>query len=241
MRFNLLLLLIVLISSCSPMYVPSTRNAPLFRGQGEFQGSAFVTTGIDLQAAYAVSDHVGIMGDYSTLKEKPKDPQDPTQSFDRKRNYFETGIGYFTNTKTRRVEVYVGYGQGKSTTTGQYNFLGLGQNELIVTGNYRNYFIQPSIGTNNRGFNLIFTPRFSFLNFYEFTSGVITEKPNEKIHLVVEPAITARFRMAENLNGMFQLGLNVPIPNDAFFDYAPVQAAFGIQLHLGGSLRTRVY
>jgi len=240
MRFSLVVVCIVFLSSCAPMYVPNVRNTPLFNGQGEFQGSAFIGTGIDLQGALALSDHIGVVGNYSVLNETRNDPFDQSQKFKRKNSFFEGGFGYYQASRSLRVELYAGYGQGKGTTTGQYGFLGLGQQEVIVTGKYNRVFIQPSIGTNNPGFNLIFTPRISFVNFNEFQSGVIIEKPNEGTHLFLEPAITARFRMAEHLNGMFQLGLNVPMPNDAFFDYVPVQAAFGIQLHLGESFRARV-
>ena len=88
---------------------------------------------------------------------------------------------------------------------------------------------------------MAFTPRITYVNFHEFQSGGKIEKPNEKGHLFLEPAATARFRMADNLNGMFQIGLNLAMPNDAFFDHVPLQASFGIQLHIGGSLRTRMY
>ncbi len=243
MRFNLFVIILVVATSCAPMYVPSVRNTPLFRGAGEFQGSAYLTTGVAVQGAYALTDNLGIIGSYSFLSENAKDPQNTSENYTRKNKHFEGGLGYFNATRSRRIELYVGYGSGESTTNGQYSFFfpTFGQQELIVTGKFRRYFIQPSIGTNNRGFNLAFTPRFSMVDFYEFTSGVVTEKPGEKLQLYIEPAATAKFRLGENLDGIFQLGLNVPIPNDSFFDYVPVQAAIGIQLHLGGSLRTRVY
>lgn len=225
------------------MYIPNTRNTPLFNNKGEFKGSAFIGTGVDLQGALALTDNFAVMGSYSFLSENRNDPLDPTIKFKRKNNFFEGGLGYYKANRQRRIELFVGYGQGKGTTTGQYNFFfqTFGQQELVVTGKYNRFFIQPSIGTNNPGFNLIFTPRISFVDFNEFQSGVIVEKPNEGMHLFIEPAVTARFRMAQNLNGMFQLGLNLSMPNDAFYDHVPVQASFGVQLHLGGSLRTRVY
>lgn len=242
MRFGQLILLVALISSsCAPMYIPNTRNAPLFRGQGQFQGSAILTTGVEVQGAYALTDHLGIIGSYSLLSENRNDPQNTATTFKRKNNYYEAGLGWYNSTRSRRVELYAGYGQGESTTTGQYIFLGLGQQEVIVTGNFKKYFIQPSIGTNNRGFNLSFTPRISFVDFYEFTTGTIPVEPDEKIALFIEPAVTAKFKLTPNLDGMFQLGLNFPGSSEVFFDHVPVQAGFGIQLHVGGSLKTKVY
>jgi len=72
MRFGPLVIALALLSSCAPMYVPNVRNAPLFNGKGEFQAAAFIGTGIDLQGALALSDHIGITGNYSFLRETRK-------------------------------------------------------------------------------------------------------------------------------------------------------------------------
>lgn len=244
MRFNQLIILAGLFfTSCAPIYIPNTRNTPLFRGQGEFQGSAVLTTGVELQGAYALTDNIGVIGSYSTLSENRNDPQNTSASFKRQNSYFEGGLGFFKADRARRIELYVGYGQGKSTTTGQYYFFfpTFGQQELIVTGRYNRYFIQPTIGTNKKGFNISFTPRIAAVDFHEFVSGTVTELPDEKISIFIEPAVTAKFRLNQHIDGMFQLGLNFSASGEVFFDYVPVQAALGVQLHLGGDLRTRVY
>ena len=241
MRFTLILVAVILLSSCAPMYVPNTRNVLMFDGQGEFKGMVAVGTGVDVQGGVSISDNVGLMGNYSFINETSNDPLDPNQTFKRKGNYIDGGIGYFKSNRNNRFELYVGYGLGKGTTTGQYGFLGLPQQERIVTGKYNKIFLQPSFGTNNANFNLFFTPRISYVTFTEFQTGVIIEEPDENGHLFFEPAVTARFKMAGNLFGNFQVGLNAAMPNDAFFDHVPLQASFGVQLHLGGSLRTKVY
>ena len=57
MRYIVLLLL---ASSCSTaLYVPNTRNTPLFREQGEAQVSAYLgAAGLEAQGAYALTDHL---------------------------------------------------------------------------------------------------------------------------------------------------------------------------------------
>ncbi len=238
-----LLLLVLLISGCAPTYVPNVRNVPLFAERGEFQGTVYVTTGIEAQLAYAVSDNVALMGNYARLKE-----ENSAQGFTRENNYYEGGLGYFKNTRSRRFELFGGYGAGSGTGQGQYNFFfsTFGQQELVTDYKYTRIFIQPSIGTNNRKFNIAFTARFSFVDFTEFTAATATipattEKPDESPHLFFEPALTGRFPLIGNLNGIIQLGLNVALPSDVYFTSVPVQAALGIQLHLGDRLRTRVY
>lgn len=60
-----LALVALAVSSCAPVYVPNARNAPLFRGAGEFQGSVNFSQGIDAQAAVSVTDHLGLMANYN--------------------------------------------------------------------------------------------------------------------------------------------------------------------------------
>jgi hypothetical protein len=238
-----LLILVVFVSACAPTYVPNVRNVPLFSEGGEFQGTVYVTTGIEAQLAYAVSDNVALMGNYSRLKEK-----NTAQGFTRENNYYEGGLGYFKNTRSRRFELFGGYGIGNGTGLGQYNFFfsTFGQQELVTDYNYSRIFIQPSIGTNNRKFNIAFTTRFSLVDFSKFTASTATiaattVKPNENPHLFIEPSLSGKFPLVGNLNGVFQLGLNVAMPSDVYFTFVPVQVAFGIQLQLGDRLRTRVY
>ena len=247
MRF---IVIILLAASCAPIYVPTTRNVPLFRSAGEFQASGYLTTGLDFQAAYALTDHIGVTADYSWLGQNQTLPTNTANqtSFKRKNSYGEMGIGYYESTRSMRYEVYAGYGMGVGTSYSNYYFFAkdFGAKGLVATGKYQRLFIQPSIGTNNKKFNLALSMRISAVDFSEFSSDgftatTVTVKPNESFHLFVEPALTGKLPLAGNLYGVFQLGLNVPLPSEVYFDYVPLQFAIGIQLKTGGSLRSRVY
>ncbi|MCW5912713.1 MAG: hypothetical protein KIT62_16710 [Cyclobacteriaceae bacterium] len=243
MRFFILLGL--LATGCSPLYIPNTRNVPLFREQGEVQGTILISNGAEAQAAVAVTDNIALMVNGSFLRQKISEPDNYTRSH----VFAEGGIGYYKANRRSRLEIFAGYGLGKGTSFAQYYFFTptFGQKDLVATGKYSRIFIQPSIGQNNRRFNLAFTPRISIVNFSEFSSNdndpanpTAVHKPTEKPGLFIEPALTGRFPLAGNLQGMFQLGLNVPLKSDNYFDYVPLQVAFGIQFN-SGSLRTRVY
>ena len=246
MRFFVFLLL---AASCAPVYVPTTRNVPLFKGAGEFQASGYLTTGIDAQAAYALSDNIGVTGSYSWLSQSQNLPPDVVEpSFKRKNSFGEIGLGYYKSTRALRYELYGGYGIGEGTSYSNYYFFAkdFGVKGIVATGKYQRFYIQPSIGTNNKNFNLAFSMRVSAVNFSEFTSNGFTTKtvtidPNEPFHVFFEPALTGKFPLAGNLYGVFQLGLTAPIPSEVYFEYVPLQFAVGIQLKAGGSLRSRVY
>lgn len=243
MRF--LFLLGLLAAGCSPLYVPTTRNVPLFREQGEFQASVIASTGAEVQTALAVTDNLAIMVNGSFIRQKISE----LDSYTRSHTFVEGGIGYYKANRRSRIEIFAGYGAGKGTSFAQYYFFtpAFGQKDLVATGTYSRFFIQPSFGQNNRRFNLAFTPRISVVDFSEFSSNdnnhantVVTIKPDEKPQLFIEPALTGKFPLTGNLQGMFQLGLTIPSNADPFFDYVPLQFAVGIQLNTG-SLRTRVY
>lgn len=137
---------------------------------------------------------------------------------------------------------------GEGTSYDSYYFFAqnFGVKGIVSTGKYSRFYIQPSIGTNNKKFNLAFTMRVSAVEFSEFSSDgftgtTVTKNPNEPMQIFVEPSLTGKFPLAGNLYGVFQLNVNGPIPSEVYFDYVPLQFAIGIQLKAGGSLRSRVY
>ena len=234
MRYIPILLLFV---SCSTVYVPNTRNTPLFREQGEAQISGYITSGgLEAQGAYALTDHLAVIGSYVYGSQKNTYKN---TDYDWKNSFGEVGLGYFDRSRGARYEVFVGYGIGQGTSLDQYSFFGL-NNTVVATGKRSRLFIQPSIGTNNRDFNIAFTPRLAYVDFSEFSTSSATTKPKYSGQLFVDPAITTKFRLAGNLHGIFQLGLTVPIPGEVYYKYSAMQVALGIQIDTGG-LRTRVY
>jgi len=240
MRYVLLLLL---AASCSPIYVPNTRNVPLFKEGGEFQAAAYATTaGADAQLGYALTDHIAVTGNYSWGSKKETTPKD----FTRKNSYAEAGLGFYNAKRSVRVELFAGYGVGKGTAHDQYYFFGL-NNDVVATGKYNRIFIQPSIGTNNRNFNIAFTPRFSMVKFTEFTTNDATAKaqkfsPPDKFEMFIEPAITGKFHLTGNLHGIFQLGVTAATNQEEIdFEYMKTQFAVGLQIDTSNRLRTKVY
>ncbi len=144
MKFLFFLLLSVLFTSCSVAYLPNTRNAPMFSGKGEIQGS-IATTGpaINLQTAYAATNHVGIMVNGMNAK---------SESYGSERHrYGEIGLGYYVNTKKTGglfyADVFGGYGMGNLNV-----YVDPGPKDLITRywfqGSYQKFFLQPGAAIN---------------------------------------------------------------------------------------------
>jgi hypothetical protein len=238
---RLLLLVGFALTSCATAYVSNTRNTPMFGEANEFAGSIAVSSGVDAQFAYSATDHVAVMANVNTVQQKLK--PDGKESFKRNHVFAEGGIGYFTRTKKSRFELFAGYGMGQGTSYESYYFFHTSSKETITKASYSRIFIQPSLSTNNKKFNLIFTARVSMVGFSKYSTDDPLASPAvykpSGYQVVLEPSITARAHIAGNLRGFFQLGINKSL-QDVDFNYVPVQASIGIQIHTG-QLRTRVY
>jgi hypothetical protein len=101
-------------------------------------------------------------------------------------------------------------------------------------------FLQPSIGTNNRGTNISFTPKISWVDYTEFASGGSIVQPKEDPIMFFEPAGTLKFHLAGNLFLIGQIGFTLPLSGDPYFKYQSFSTSIGIQIDTGG-LGTRVY
>lgn len=236
-----IIVLCLALSACAPLYLPATRNAPLFDEQGEAQISGYLSAaGIEAQAAYSLTDNIAITGSYEYANQKKTSNG---VEYERKNNYAEFGLGIYNTTRSFKWEVLGGYGFGEGTSSDVYYFFapafGVGT-ETVATGKMTRIFLQPSIGTNNRGTNLSFTPKFSWVDYSEFTSGGVTVQPTDDPVIFLEPAATVKFHLAGNLFMVGQIGLTLPLAGDPYFKYQPMSASIGIQIDTGG-LGTRVY
>ncbi|WP_426061014.1 hypothetical protein [Hymenobacter sp. B1770] len=98
------------LTSCASLYFPPPPHAPLLTHQGEAYGS--ISTNLQnnfaLQGAYAVTDHLGVAGTFSSLN---RDRTRKTENL----GFGELSVGYFTRLPDKRVlEVYVGAGGGST-------------------------------------------------------------------------------------------------------------------------------
>jgi len=154
---------LILFSSCAHYYyAPNTANVPLlkekndmrinagFSGGDEFEGG-------DLQFAYAVSPHVGVMVNGLVGGKSEEDSYGGKQSG--KGSYGEIGVGYFTAFTEKKLFVFEVYGgAGIGETHHEY-----GTPNVTSKVSATKFFVQPSIGyTAKKGrFELALGSRFS--------------------------------------------------------------------------------
>jgi len=231
-KLLLFLLVTIAISACAPVYVPNMRNSPLFRKAGEFQGSVQFGNGLDAQAAIAVTNHIGVIGNYSYADHTSYTKDDDDYH---RHKLLEAGLGYYENEGNWCYEVFAGYGKGEGSSYDNYEFWGT--QSARSTGKFERYFIQPGFGYNKKIFHFSIIPRISVVNFTEFTTDATITQP---IHLgndykvFFEPAFMGRVNLMDNhMFFCFQAGLAVP-SSSVYYEYRSFQMSTGIGFRLGG-------
>lgn len=171
-KYAVYLGILLIICSCSIAYTPNVINAPLLGEKGDVTASAHVgASGLDIQAAGAVTDHLGLMANTSFIFNQA----------DHQHNFVELGTGYFTKIGSNgRFETYGGLGfatyfRDKNTSP-----------DIIETvkGTYTRAFLSPSIGASSEIFQGSLTTRLVVLRFYE--------GENRANEFLFEPVITAK-------------------------------------------------
>lgn len=139
---SIILISFVLIQ-CTPLYYPNTIHAPLLAEEGEGNISGHLgTSGINLQAAYAVNDHIGLMSNTNFIGSSDEvDAQ----------LFTELGVGHFETLGAKGLfEIYGGVGAGTE---------------------YYRFFAQPSIGFHSKNADIALTSRFVSLHLYDDLEG----------------------------------------------------------------------
>lgn len=228
------LVIILLISSCSPVYVPNARNAPLFTKAGEFQGSFQFLNGLDVQGAVSVTNHIGLMGNFSY---ENRDSTSSNNFYDEDsyhyHRFFEGGIGYYESVGKWTFELFGGYGRG--TGAGEGNFQWISTDGYRAKGKFDRYFIQPAFGLNKKTVHVAFVPRITLVDFKDFTDrNGIKHKDNIDPTFFFEPGVVGKINLLQNrFFFTFQAGVSIPAGFDVYYDYRPFQLTTGLGFRLG--------
>ncbi len=209
----------------------------MFSKAGEFQGSMQFGNGLDLQGAVSVTNHIGLMANYSFADRNNNsyDPDDENGYHYHK--FFEGGIGYFENEGNWCYEIFAGYGRGEGASYDEYEWWGA-QPER-ATGKFERYFIQPAFGLNKKIMHVSFVPRISIVDFTEFTSDLLTYTIDEGPKVYIEPAVIGRVNLMDNhLFFVFQAGFSLPA-SSVYYEYRPFTFSTGLGFRFGGTKKEK--
>ncbi|MFT3982242.1 MAG: hypothetical protein QM687_17360 [Ferruginibacter sp.] len=260
-------LLLLLLSSCyTPRYVysPAAQNVPMFTQKGDSKLGILYSSnaggnhdlvkygnqssnGLDIQAAYALSKHWAVQGNYFYRHEQNSDDNNtPEPTLIRyNRHLTEAAIGYFAPVNESHNIIFQGYaGAG----FGRFRF-----KDYQTNGNdiqYRNFhsagifklFLQPVLMyQDKKQYAVSVSSRFSFIDYrkiktdYDSSQLALYELNALKKGLTVfwEPAIvfTYGFKKLPYFRLEAQAGV-AALLNKKFVDTRTMNASIGIQADL---------
>lgn len=189
----------VLLSGCiNSYYVANSHNVPLLTEKKDIRATVnyywtsvdFVSRipGFEAQGAYALTNHIGIMGSFLTAGQILD-----TTTFHA--TYGDLGVGYFFTDKSKKfvAEVYGVYGLGSAKN---------GFGSLVTSStDFSKLFIQPVIGYKSRYFNAALSWRIASISHSSLnvsgtlpTTGQVSFDllKNRPTYTVSEPALTLR-------------------------------------------------
>jgi hypothetical protein len=267
--FNFLpLAFCILASSCySPRYVysPTTTNVPLIIKKGDSKLAGYYSInpgeankqttagklnsgyGLDIQAAYAITNHFAIQGSYAKRWEKnyadfnlnSSDSSLITYS----RNSTEFGLGYYTYLDKRKAsffQVFAGAGSGKSAFADKYFTGNIDAKHFAM--DVTRLYIQPAILIRyGEVFASSFSSRVSFVFFKNITGDYTAveldryqlKDMDKDVKIFWEPAFINTFGL-KKLPGLkleIQLGMAF-LMSQRFVDYRTYNLSAGLVLDI---------
>lgn len=210
------LILLIVLTSCAPIYIPNIVHAPLFSEKNDADLQIGMgTSGYDVQAAYAPANYLGLMVNSSFQNRGVSD----TSSF-HKHEFVEAAVGYYGKIdEAGRYECYLGYGNGEAKSYSP-DFYGL------VTGSYNRFFLQPSIGAKMDVFEGAFSLRVAYVDMYRISKNVQYNR-SELNSFYFEPVLTAKVGY-KFVKFFVQGGLSLPIENSLKYTDSPILLNFGL-------------
>jgi len=205
------LILVISCSSCASVYVPSVRSTPLFTKRGQAQVQTSFGNGININAAYALTNHIAISagGLYANNKLILKSDWRVHQSA-------EAALGVYGVIKKFSFECFGGYGAGKGH--GEEHISGwifFNSYREQAKASYKKIFIQPSMSYTRKRIEYIGSFRLSQVAFQDVAVNAVGNTPDiipKKTLLFLEPSASIRFfpaRAYPPLYIFWQVGFNV--------------------------------
>jgi hypothetical protein len=210
-QFQFLIFFSVIIfttHSCS-VYTPNALNTPLLKEKGDFELGAHIGNGTNLQAAYAIGNHLGVITNYAGTESEVSINDDNTK---RRGSMYELGFGYFSKKPDSKIiyEIYGGAGVGNVSIEKK---LSNATAYSIFKTSTSKFFIQPAIGSVRKNFEISFATRMSVAQYRKInTTYSDAELRSDNLYnleqpcwMYVEPALTLRLGV-ENLKFQMQVG-----------------------------------
>ena len=216
------------LTGCVTLYKPNAIHSPMLKEKGELNASGSLGLSgcgiINLQSAYATSNHTAIMIDGMVHQRNSRSDDSSVE----KLNMFfgEAGAGYFTTLGDKNnglFQCYGGGGYGKTIDKIKIS----GQPNPEVYAKYFNIFIQPGMAYISKNIEVAFDLRANYVRLFDIHAYLYDQFEwwNSDFHFYsdtavdfmnLEPAITIKGG-GEKLKGVVQFGATIPTINSSSY------------------------
>lgn len=238
------LVLFLIISGCSSIYMPNVPNTPMLSSKGELNAAGHITLkgNVSVNSAYAPSEHLGILLNGSVMNSN-------RTKKDFRHNLIETGAGYFTAfgpDKNRVLEIYAGFGKGNSERVYKDRTSAGLVTEDRQEVNFNKTFFQVNYSSKRKQDLKLFGARFplnygtalrvSYLKMTEFMRNDIEQSKEDNIFL--EPVFFTRMAISNGVQIQYTSGSNFGLKNRKFLTAGNSVFSIGLVIGVGGKSLT---
>jgi hypothetical protein len=222
----------IVLSSCATIYNPNSRNLPMFSGKGEFQASASAGSGLNVQTAFAVSNHLGVMANGMHFSEN-------AATYQSNHLFGEFGVGYFINHKNLYFDLFGGGGIGQVDARNQVSYTNGSVDHIDAKGDFSKFFIQPCVALKFKNFQIGLAARFARLDFSNLIDPATGESKGFPSVGFFEPCLVYRYFIGR-FSLSFHGGFSKPLSSANGVIFKPIQDSFGVGVRLGGKKKSSV-
>jgi hypothetical protein len=234
------ILLLLFLTSCSSIYLPSVPNTPMLTTQGEIAAGAHISLkgNFNFNSAYAVGNHFAVLANGASMNNE-RDKKDI------KHKMIEFGAGYFDTfgpDNNRILEIYGGFGSGKSNRL----FREFNSDDLLIgtdvqKSKYNKKFIQVNYSSKKKdnlrlfgvdfGLNFGTALRMSFVKTNDFYINNVLQ-PNED-NIFIEPVFFTRMILSDQVQLQYTSGSNFGLKSRKFLNAGNSVFTIGAVINLG--------
>lgn len=235
-----LIILTILLSSCSSIYMPNVPNTPMLTTKGEIAAGGHVSLkgNLNFNTAYAVTNNFAVMFNGGTMNNE-------SRKKDTENNTIEAGAGYFDTfgpDNNRVLEIYGGVGSGKSVRLDrEFN-----ENDVLIntdnqSANYDKKFIQVNYSSLKKdninlfgvkfGLNYGTALRMSFVKTNDFFKNGLQQQNEDNIFF--EPVFFTRMILSDQIQLQYTSGGNFGLKNRKFLNAGHSVFSIGAVINIG--------
>jgi hypothetical protein len=202
------------------------------KGQAQLSGHISFS-GLDGQAAYALTNNIAILANYSDMGEK-REQHSSTNYEISKHKFKEIGAGLYKKTASGNIrELFVFAGNGTTTHYVMSHNQGGVPSPKNQVVDYSRFVVQADVGNKNSKVEYILSPRILAVHYYNVVDNSTRDYRNPaRFHIYAEGAATFRYPVLKFLMISGQVCGTLALTHagvyNYYYEFAPFNYSIGL-------------